>query len=189
MSASNRGAVRATNDFYATPQWLTRAVIPFLPQRPATILEPACGSGAIICVLKECFSDARIDCFDIDPKHGAPVADFLREQARQEYDLVITNPPFGDALRFIQRALEWRRDSTSVVCMLLRLNFLEGQERARWLRANMPSGLLITPRRPSFTGKGTDATGYGWFVWDDQPTRIVLLETEDGAGTLSLFGK
>jgi hypothetical protein len=47
---------------------------------------------------------------------------------------------------------------------LLRLNWLGGQARAAWHRAN-PCDVYVLPRRPSFTGKGTDATEYAWMVW------------------------
>ena len=28
------------------------------------------------------------------------------------------------------------------------------------------SGLYTLHKRPSFTGRGTDATSYSWFVWE-----------------------
>ncbi len=186
MSATNRGATRKDFDFYETPEWLTRAIIAYLPESPAMILEPACGSGAITRVLRKQFTAAYIEGIEIDPKHGLGSVDFLKAKLRPEFDLIITNPPYAQALEFIQTAFKWRRNATSVVCMLLRLNFLGGQERAGWLRANMPS-VYTSPRRPSFTGNGTDATEYAWFVWDGQPPTIQILETEKQDRTLPLW--
>jgi hypothetical protein len=174
MSATNRGAVRNAQDFYPTPTWLTEAIIPFLGRcHPQRILEPAAGDGAIVDVLRAAFPVA-IDHGDITTGQ-----DFLTTPTRYQapYDLIITNPPCRLAREFISRALELRRTDRSVVAMLLRLNYLEGQERAPWMRAHMPS-VYVTPRRPRFTGAGTDATAYAWFIWDGEPTTLVILETE-----------
>ena len=59
------------------------------------------------------------------------------------------------------RALALRAENGAVV-MLLRVNFIASQESAAWMRADTPS-LYISPRRPSFTGKGLDATEDVWF--------------------------
>jgi len=183
MSATNRGALRATNDFYATPTWLTEAIIPELKQRlPAkpNILEPAVGQGAMIDVLDAAFPDATLlglDIADVPVKHTERFSifdntDFLASEPSPEFDLIATNPPFTLAQEFIEKALAFRRPRTDLnnreglVVMLLRLNFLEGQRRAAWLRDLRPS-VYISPRRPSFTSDGqTDATGYGFFFFD-----------------------
>lgn len=74
-------------------------------------------------------------------------------------------PPYSIALEFIEAALSMRK-SQGVVAFLLRINFLGSQERADWHRAH-PCKLYVLPRRPSFTGGGTDATEYAWFVWGE----------------------
>ena len=33
-------------------------------------------------------------------------------------------------------------------------------------KQNSPTSLFVLSKRPSFTGKGTDATDYAWYVWD-----------------------
>jgi hypothetical protein len=35
----------------------------------------------------------------------------------------------------------------------------------------------VSPRRPSFTGKGSEASEYAWFVWDDNPPTVAILDT------------
>jgi hypothetical protein len=77
-------------------------------------------------------------------------------------DLIITNPPFNIALDFLQKSL---KESKTVV-YLLRLNFLGSQKRKEFWQSNPPTHLFTLAKRPSFTGKGTDATEYAWFVWD-----------------------
>jgi hypothetical protein len=46
--------------------------------------------------------------------------------------------------------------------LLLRLNYLEGVERAEFWRRCAPD-VYVLPNRPSFHGGGTDATAYAWF--------------------------
>ena len=55
--------------------------------------------------------------------------------------------------------------------MLLRLNYLGSITRHDWWKEYSPTSLYVLSKRPSFTGKGTDATDYAWFVWD-KTTRI-----------------
>ncbi len=173
MSATNRGAVRREQDHYETPTWLTEAIIPILRlYNPSRILEPAAGGGAIVRVLQRSFPDAAIDSGDI-----ATGQDFLVHDYSPTYDLIITNPPYSLALEFIQRGLELRRTDDAAVCMLLRLNFLGSQSRAVWLRRHTPS-VHVSPRCPSFTGDGTDATEYCWAVWDGRKPTITILPTE-----------
>ena len=47
MSATNRSNVRVASDFYATPAWCTRAILPHLPV--TSVLDPCAGDGAICC--------------------------------------------------------------------------------------------------------------------------------------------
>lgn len=67
--------------------------------------------------------------------------------------------------------------------MLLRLNFLGSQRRAAWLRAWTPD-VYVLPRRPSFTGRGTDSCEYAWCVWHEDRRgprgSVEVLELEEG---------
>lgn len=175
MSATGRnlaGNERQATDFYATPPWLVRAILPCLRVTPHRILEPAAGDGAIVRELRAAYPSARIDEYELT--RGA---DFLAKEPRPEYDLVITNPPYALAERFVRHALRFRRSHESEVVMLLRLNFLGGQKRAAWLRACTPC-VFVSPRRPSFTGRGTDATEYAWFIWGARASMVTILPTE-----------
>ena len=50
--------------------------------------------------------------------------------------------------------------------MLLRTAFLESKSRYEFWQKNKLNGLYVLSKRPSFTGNGTDATSYSWFIWD-----------------------
>ena len=81
-----------------------------------------------------------------------------------EPNLIIGNPPYSLAIEFVKRSLDLTRVQRGTVALLLRLNWLEGQARAQFHQEH-PADVYVLPRRPSFTGSGTDATAYGWFVW------------------------
>lgn len=182
MSATNRGSERIALDGYPTPTWLSEAMMPYLiPYAPRLVLEPACGEGKLTEVLERMLPNAIIDQSDI----AAPYyQDFLTLEPTPKYDLIITNPPFSLAIEFAQHAMKFRRCEMSLVCLLLRVNFLGSRKRAEWLRANMPTS-HVTPARPSFGKlnkhgkKGTDATEYAWMLWDGHPRPTVILDTEN----------
>jgi len=192
MSATGRSGVRRRDDFYETPEWCTRAILRALKPQPETILEPSAGHGAIIRVLRDnawnTIARPAITAVEIRPEAlfhlgdaGADVAiaaDFLEWSMaeRVPYDLLIGNPPFSLAFEFCQRAI----GMAHVVALLLRLNFLGSQRRARWMRAHTPA-VFVLPKRPSFTGKGTDATEYAWFVWGHHDHRGTVNILDVGA--------
>lgn len=124
-------------------------------------LECSCGRGAI---LNELDADRSCGC-DINPDFEPDVVgDYLTQSLVKKYNTVITNPPYTLAQEFVEKALRDVEDGGEVI-MLLRLNFLESKKRAEFWKQNPPSHIYVLTKRPSFTGKGTDATGYGWFVW------------------------
>ncbi len=192
--------MRRENDNYQTPEWAVNALLENhrLPFPIGRVLEPCAGSGAII----EAFVDRwrgsgvipyRFTAVEADPKaeeelrfSGASklcIADFLTWEPDEEYSLIITNPPYSLAQQILERALEIARRQTkpAEVIMLLRLGFLQAQERHEFWQKNPVNHLYILSARPSFTGGGTDNCGYAWFVfdhshsqsikWVDSPTR------------------
>lgn len=172
MSSTGRGGERHPDDFYATPAWAVRSILPHL-DLTGSILEPSAGDGAIVKVLLGAgVSPACIRAVELDAERAAVVpcrtecADFLgRFPAEPVYqpDLILGNPPFSLALEFIEEALRVA-GGRGTVCFILRLAFLESQKRAAFHRAH-PADLFVLPRRPSFTGKGVDSAAYAWFVW------------------------
>lgn len=197
MSSTNRGSTqRVPNDFYATPDWLTEAIVPELVKRlqhvkghPLRVLEPAAGDRRMVNVLKRelgnHFPEVEMTDYDLADE---PSKDFLQVPPEPKFDLIITNPPFLLAREFIEQGLRFRRDVSnldgckSVVAMILRVNFLGSKGRAKWLRENRPA-VYVTPRRPSFRAdKRTDSIEYAWFLWQEpfvETSEIGILPTED----------
>ena len=202
MSATNRtcldGTVtqRAMNDYYRTPGWVTRAVLPYLPpcdRIGELVIDAGSGDGAIAVELP--YRKDRIVCVDNDPDmvRACTAAGFFSQAmnwdefcaTEPKARFVIANPPYSEALEFIKLALEIIKPLNGCAAFLLRLNFLEGQARADFHR-RYPAHVLVLPRRPSFTGTRTDATGYAWLLWGSNkgavkpivPNRWDILDVE-----------
>lgn len=195
MSATGRGTERNPADFYPTPAWCVRRILERLPLPGGRWLEPAAGEGAIVRAVNAVRGDVqwwavelREECRPGLWETGANVAidEFLlwsmgRAFGSPPFAVAILNPPFTLALPFVRRCLdvaEW------VVC-LERLNWLEGGDRNAFLRDHAPD-VYVLPNRPSFTGKGTDATAYAWLVWppgehDRRAGRLEVLPTTSPA--------
>ena len=174
MSATNRGAKRNEADFYATP---LETVYSFLDNyaeiNPSdSILEPSAGNGNIITALrnrgyKNHITAVELRKEEIGNLQNADVViidDFLRLKPVILYDVIIGNPPYSLATEFIDKALDFLAPGGRLI-FLLRTNFLESKRRFAWWQDKLPTGLYTLHKRPSFTGKGTDATSYSWFIW------------------------
>jgi len=206
VSATNRGAARRADDYYATPAWATAALLDWFERQRltmrGTILDPFAGDGAILQVVKDRSWPwvERLAAVEIRPEADPAlqsVADWHRiadwfELAQADLPRRrIVGPPFNvcasDTLAIItnppySRAEEAIRSCCTVadrVVMLLRLPFYAGQRRKALFTEHPPAHVLVLAKRPSFTDGGTDATDYAWFVWDRGhrgPARLERLE-------------
>lgn len=186
MSATNRGSSREEHDFYETPEWCVRR---FLEKRnksldSALMLEPCAGDGAIIKAfngfynIPDDYSRNIWHANDINPIHMDELAVFAGISCEDALDLtyisssILTNPPYKLAFPLAQHFVPQCEE----VAFLLRLNWLASKSRNEWLKENPPD-VYVLPDRPSFDGVGTDATDYGWFVWNGESEgRIVMLD-------------
>ena len=159
-------------DDFPTPPWATRALLEHTIGTAGlgnlTCLEPACGAGHMVRVLKEYFKEVTYaDAYD----YGlAPVRDFLSfPYETNAVDWVITNPPFRLAEEFVLRALDVSRLGVAVH---VRTVFLESVGRYNRLFLNDPPSKFaqFVERVPMVKGrldqKATTATGYAWLVWE-----------------------
>lgn len=185
MSATGITGVRDPDDYYETPAWAVEALLDRLVIPPtARILEPGCGTGAILKVLRNRYPEAYLEGVELHPgraERSRPFADvihavdFLRENPHlghgdRRFDFSIGNPPFSLAAEFIARSLA----IADVVCLLLRVNYLGSDKRAAFHREH-PAHLDILPKRPSFAKSVRCAEKCGWETLtrtdDPHPTR------------------
>lgn len=170
-------------DRYYTPPALAETLVRLLPiGEDDVVLEPSVGGGAFLRAVQGHRPRATLTAIDIDPNAAGLrlaerswVGDFLREDAATHgVDWVIGNPPFGDALTHIERALDVARD----VAFLLRLGILSSKARHPFWRTAPLRKVWVLSERPSFTGGGTDSYDYGFFWWDatwEKPAEIEVL--------------
>lgn len=198
MSATNRSDVRHPDDNYVTPDWCVDALLNAVPpmREDMGIVDPGCGSGAILDAL-----DARgpwpllgVELNSERAKeaeakgHAVIYRDFLamKPGTVKNADAVIMNPPYKLAIDFVGAAIRMCSSfQTRAFCIgwepggfvaaLLRLSFLESKSRRLFWHHN-PADVYVLSKRPSFTGGGTDAAAYAWFVWGPGPRgRVTVL--------------
>ena len=168
---------REENDFYSTPYCATQALLDNLPNcEPfinVPILEPMCGAGHISNVLRkngyEVHESDLIPRPNIETGKVCDCADFMM---LDKWDgNIISNPPYKEALPIIRHSLGIVPDGR-LVCMLLRLQFLEGQERGEFFKQFPPREVLVFSKRVGCCKGGVttknvgSAQAFAWFVWE-----------------------
>lgn len=150
---------RKSYDFYPTPDYVVKNFLEKVNfQKVNSFLEPCRGNGVIYNKVK---CSIKKYC-EIRQKKRRQ--DYLKIPFQSKFDLIVTNPPFSIADKFLMKSIK----ESDCVCYLLRLNYLGSIKRANglWKKVGMPNKLFVLSKRPSFTGKGTDSTEYAWFCWD-----------------------
>lgn len=163
-----------------------------LQLNPNNVLDPCVGTGAIASVVRELYPKANIDIIDIEeslireaikkislkekdivnnfenqiglPMNNYFISNYLETSLKKdEYDLIVLNPPFSLAQEFVEKSIELSPNGSVVV--LLRLNWLASKKRIAFHKKH-PSDIFVLPKRPSFTNDGkTDGTEYAWFCF------------------------
>jgi hypothetical protein len=166
---------RRVRDAYYTPDALALAIcdrvahLPGLGRDPEYILEPGCGGGAFLRAARATWPRAHLLGIDIAPACDGPglvrEIDFFDPGLSAGcYDLLVGNPPFDMAERFVRRSLELMRTG-DVLAFLLRISFLASVSRVALYREHPLWAFAPIAGRPSFTGGGADTSEYGLFVW------------------------
>lgn len=160
--------LREKDDFYPTPPEGTEALLS-VERFEGPIWEPACGAGDMSRVL-EAAGHTVISTDLVARGYGTPRIDFLMEQ-RPLAPNIVTNPPFKMAEKFARHAVHL---ATRKVCLLVRIQFLEGVTR-REMFATSPLARVwvFSWRLPISRGEvkpieerqGSMAT-YAWFVFE-----------------------
>ena len=154
-------------DLYQTPTHATEALLR-VEQFEGEVWEPASGRGAISKVLEA--HGLTVTSSDImHDGYGRGGVDFLAPETWRRVDNIVTNPPYRDALAFIE---------TSLTCVerkaafLLKLTFLESRRRRAFFENSPPSRVWVFSDRLTMWPEGDDkpmnggTIAYAWFVWD-----------------------
>lgn len=176
MSATNRGAERKPQDFYATPiDCVENFIDKYGGVISGSILEPSAGNGNIIQALRNKNIQGDITAIELRNEElewlskisdTVILGDFLGELNHdKKYNVIIGNPPYTYAREFVEKCLTMLKEDGKLI-FLLRTAFLESKSRYDFWQKNPISGLYVLSKRPSFINGRTDATSYSWFVWD-----------------------
>jgi trans-aconitate methyltransferase len=182
---------RDPKDFYETPDAATYPILAELIAAHGAdhwerVFDLGCGDGrlGIGAVAAKRFANPLTDSaafgIEADPDRAQQARDngfeyvytgFLEEADYSMTDppppdLVISNPPFSNALLFLETALQFHREAHSDVLFLLPVGYLGSQGRHAFWKANPPDAMRVFSKRLSFTGDGKTANAdYAWFYW------------------------
>jgi hypothetical protein len=153
------GYDRAGRDFYATPDWVTEALLRHVRFR-GPVWEPCCGDGAMSTVLAA--HGYNVVSTDIAERgFGTPGIDFLTcPNMREGCRTIVTNPPYGDTgshrgqarssaamLIFLRHALALAASVQGQLALLVRLQWIAGQRAADVLSAAPFAATVVLTRR------------------------------------------
>jgi len=167
MTTNRRVVDKVQEDFYVTPKWATEALLKvhYIPI-DRTILEPCCGDGAISKVLEE-HGCSVVSSDIVNRGYGNTISVY---DYKVSHGVVITNPPYNDMNRMFPVLYNL---ADLELCLLLRLAFLEGQERYNKIFGfNAPSKIYVFSERLSMYKNGdrgnraSGTTAYAWFIWN-----------------------
>ena len=158
---------RQNEDYYATDpkaaEWLIK-----IENLNKNIWECACGEGHLSKVFsKNGYNVKSTDL--IDRNYGRGGVDFLKETAFFDGDIV-TNPPYKYAEDFIRHGLELIPIGNKV-CMLLKVQFLEGKSRRKMFEEIPPKTVWVSTSRIKHGMNGdfsraNSMMAFAWYVWE-----------------------
>jgi hypothetical protein len=182
-SIHSSGYGRKILDFYATPDWVTEALLRNIQFR-GRVWEPCCGTGAITAVLQRHGYD--VTSTDItNHGFGTPGVDFLSCQAVPEgCRALVTNPPYGTdtpshkgqeksamaMLRFVDHALRLTEGVQGQLALLVRFQWVAGKRAAALMSAGPFAAVIALTRRIQWFDRGASTNisqhHHAWVVFD-----------------------
>jgi len=176
------GYDRLGRDFYATPSWVTEALLQHV-LLDGPVWEPCCGDGAMSTVLAAHGYDV-VSTDICDRGFGIPGVDFLAcRTVPGGCRSIVTNPPYGDSgshtgqtrsptamLRFVQHALGLTSLAQGQLAVLVRLQWIAGQRAAEMMSAAPFAAVVVLTQRIRWfdMGERTNAAQHhhAWVVFD-----------------------
>ena len=176
FSGNNALGQRKKSDFYETPYSMTSHLLEVEDfNKSLTVCEPACGDGAIVKILEKKWDN--VVAYDIEKN-------FLWET--ENYDYIITNPPFSLAYEFVQKA---KQIATEKFAFLLPLSYLHGKKRYDNIYMDKQYGLkkvYVFTRYPmlgeSLREDGKYNTGmmvYAWYIFENHYSGLPVIDWID----------
>lgn len=186
---------RHPDDWYVEPRWVSERL--FEEERfRGGICDPACGMGNIVLsALARGFKIVEAaDIAQRSPTLMCAIRDWMMP-GDMMFDNIVCNPPFklcddrkSKNHPWVERCLERARFK---VALLMPANWVQGEQRSRWLeRSPLAKVYFIAPRPSMPPGPAVEAgvkpgngtTDYAWFVWlhgHEGPPTIKWLRRDD----------
>ena len=201
-------AQRSPRDFYPTPQWCVNILAKFLYHAHYSsqiyvlnslhVCDIGAGDGRIGVTSARAISvkKKQLVCIDVrNPTTKRLASNWLKKDFMQvdlaklftagpAFKMYVSNPPYSMSNEIVKKTIKYmlNNDSTAIAAFLLRLNWLGSKKRSAFLQKYAPRKLIVLVPRPSFTGKGTDATEYAWLVWATPNVKVgkpVVISVKD----------
>jgi hypothetical protein len=160
---------RVNRDHYPTPAWCVDALAEHVDLAGLTIWESAADDGRLAEALRAAGA-AHVHCTDI-----ATGTDFLVAHGPPHFDMIATNPPYGErgalAEAFIETGLSHLVSGGRTLALLLPVDFDSAKRRARFFRdcPYFTAKIILTRRIVWFArtdGKReAPKENHGWFLW------------------------
>ena len=155
LEAKKEFSKRGTFDDLYTPDEAVEMIIPFIPKHVKTIWEcTAIKESRIVNVL-------RTHGYQVIASHIDAGLDFFLYEP-DDYDLIITNPPYSIKDKFLKRAFDLKKP----FMFLLPITTLEGEKRGKMFKGKSIQ-LLIPDKRFNFKPEKNSSTWFQttWFTY------------------------
>lgn len=189
------GYAREGRDFYATPAWVTEALLHHVKLR-GPVWEPCCGDGAMARVIENAGLDVHASDL-VDRGFGEAGVDFLAcSTVPAGCRSIVTNPPYGETgvhkgqsrspsamLRFLRHSLMLTASVQGQLALLVRLQWIPGQRAAGIMSAAPFSAVIMLKDRIQWFDMGEETNRaqhhHAWVVFDhehpqDEPPRLLF---------------
>jgi hypothetical protein len=161
------------SDDFQTPSIAIQPLLKYIPKEKI-IWECSCGKGNIC----RAFEVEGYNVIGTDIKTGS---NFLNYEPEENYDVIVTNPPFTIKEQFLARAYKLKKP----FAFLLPLTTFEGQKRQKLFKDNGVQVIFVNKRINFETpgkGGGTAWFATAWFTHGlNLPREINFYEFEQSA--------
>ncbi len=176
------GYAREGRDFYATPAWVTEALLHHVRLR-GPVWEPCCGDGAMSRVIEGAGYGVHSSDL-VDRGYGKAGVDFLAcKSVPAGCRSIVTNPPYGETgvhtgqsrsptamLRFLRHSLALTESVRGQLALLVRLQWIPGQRAAGIMTAAPFSAVIMLKDRIQWFDMGAETNRaqhhHAWVVFD-----------------------
>lgn len=169
---------RSVNDFYATPDDVTLALLKRWGHHiQGVVWEPCAGNGKMAQHIMRHPGVTKVLASDLEPRpahewcgdtHIAKMDLFsvkAREDGAARFRVVITNPPFDIAADIIEHVFSVAEPGVRVMALLLKATYWHAAKRQPLFNAYPPSIIAPLTWRPDFMDLGGPTMEMAWNIW------------------------